>query len=147
MKKLVILIVLFLMVDVVAVFGQSSNSQIVNDIKGIITDNYIKGVHNFDNLKKAKKSFSDEFVFISCANGNMSQLTIDKYFDYYKKAKKYNGKTHPIECEFESIDIEKDFALVKVKLSRNTDDLYTNYISLCKFEDGWKIISILNQQI
>ncbi|MFA8298871.1 MAG: nuclear transport factor 2 family protein [Hyphomicrobiales bacterium] len=147
MKKLIILTVLFLMVDV-AIFAQSNNNlQNVNDIKSIITNDYVNGVHNFDDLKSAREYFSDEFVFVSCLNGNTNQLTIDKYFDYYKKAKKYKDKTHPIECKFESIDVEKDFALVKVKLSRNTDDLYTNYISLCKFEDGWKIISILNQRI
>jgi hypothetical protein len=43
--------------------------------------------------------------------------------------------------EFVNIDISGSAACAKIELYQNKKKIFTDYLSLYKFSDGWKIVS------
>ena len=44
-----------------------------------------------------------------------------------------------MDCKIASLDITGGSAAAKIELSRDGKMIYTDYLSLLKFDDGWKI--------
>ena len=45
-----------------------------------------------------------------------------------------------MKCEFMNIDIEGIAAVAKIKLSKGGKNIYIDYLSLYKFNEGWQIV-------
>ena len=44
-------------------------------------------------------------------------------------------------CEFLQIDITGNAAMAKINLKKNDVLIFTDYLLLYKFEEGWRIVS------
>jgi len=111
-------------------------------IKAIILSAYRDGLINMGDVEAVKKGFHPEFRLLGVKDNSLWVLPIA---DWIKRTeeKKAAGKFPPeklTNMEFPLIDICGTAAVVKVKFYVGDKLTYTDYLSLYKFNEGWKIV-------
>jgi hypothetical protein len=113
-------------------------------IKKVIQTGYVDGLQNYGDLEVTKKCFYPGFFITNYnpANNQISHTAIYNWIDGVEKTKASgNIPARKITVEFEMIDITGYTAMAKIKLFENgTKLLFTDYLLLYKFEEGWKIV-------
>ena len=107
----------------------------------VIEDAYMNGVCNTGDVEAVKNGFHEDFSLKGINNGKINILTISKWIDIIAR-NKAEGKYPPPEktlFEYPLIDITGTAAVVKVKFIRGGNHIYTDYLLLLKFTEGWKI--------
>ncbi len=114
-------------------------------IKKVIQEAYVDGLQNKGDLQKTKDGFHPDFNLLGLKNDALTKLPIDKWIVYAEKAKERNPGPPPadkiVRVEFVNIDITGSAACAKIELYKNKKKIFTDYLSLYKFSDGWKIVS------
>lgn len=114
-------------------------------IKKVIQEAYVDGLQNKGDLQKTKDGFHPDFNLLGLKNDELTKLPIDKWIGYAEKSKEQNPAPPPadklVSVEFVNIDITGSAACAKIELYQNEKKIYTDYLSLYKFSDGWKIVS------
>jgi hypothetical protein len=79
------------------------------------------------------------FVFDA---GKINKVTRGEWISRIEagKAKNSNSPKPEIKAAFPLVEITGNAAVVKVELHRNGKHIFSEYLSLYKFDDGWKII-------
>lgn len=151
MKKALILPGLFLLLITVTI--TTINFSPVNEeteaVKTVILDGYINGAFNDLDPDAMERSFHKDFAIYS-ANGNeISKYPIAQWVESVRKRKgseDFDPTQNKWEHTFASVDITGNSAAVKVELHRKGTHVYTDYLSLLKFDDGWKIVAKVYHQ-
>lgn len=151
MKRIAILLMIVFLSGVMA-FG-SDKGDMTKDkeaIKKVILSAYRDGIGNVGDPELMKQGFHPVFNLIG-QNKDKSDtwvLPIDKWMKSVEK-RKAEGKYPPkekISFKFPTIDIVGTAAVVKVKFFRGEKLAYTDFLSLYKFKDGWKIVAKIYYQ-
>jgi len=107
----------------------------------VIEDAYLNGICNVGDVEAVKKGFHEDFSLKGINNGKLSVLPISQWTESIKK-RKAEGKYPPKEktrFEYPLIDITGNAAMVKIKFMRGNKHIYTDYLLLLKFSEGWRI--------
>ncbi len=74
--------------------------------------------------------------------GEIRKVTRDEWIARIEKSSaQNNGAAKPvIKHEFPLVEITGSAAVVKVELWRDGKHIFSDYLSLYKFEDGWKLV-------
>ena len=142
MKKLILAILCT--VIVLPLFSQS----VVNDtdaIKEVIQVSYIDGLQNLKNVEAIKDGFHPGFNLLIFRNNMIEKLPIYNWIEFAKqrKAKQKEPLTeeNTTTVRFLNIDITETAAVAKIELSKGGKVIFIDYLSLYKFNEGWKIVS------
>ncbi len=113
------------------------------DVLKVVTDAYIKGVHIDRDAAAMRRGFHPDFQMLILADGKMSALTIEEWAARVEKtAANPNAPKPPaIRYEFPLVDITGSAAVVRVEIWRDGVYTFTDYLSLYRFPDGWKIVN------
>ena len=115
----------------------------------VIDNAYLNGICNVGDVEAVKKGFHEDFSLKGINNGKLSVLPISRWIEIIGK-RKAEGQYPPKEktrFEYPMIDITGTAAIAKVELYREEKQIFTDYLSLYKFEDGWKIVSKIYYRI
>jgi hypothetical protein len=117
------------------------NSADKKAVEKIIQEAYIDGVHiNYD-VEAMKKGFDKEFIMFAINESSVEKVTLDKWMDYISQTKKKNPEPEKnIKYEIPSIDIVKDTAVARVEIYKAEKHIYTDFLSLYKVNNEWKIV-------
>jgi len=112
-------------------------------IQAVILSAYRDGLCNVGDVELVKKGFHPEFRLLGIRD---NVLTILPIADWIKITadKKAAGKFPPktlVSMEFPLIDITGNAAMVKVKFLVGDRHVYTDYLSLLRFSEGWQIVN------
>lgn len=144
MKKLLIVLIVSLILFVILVAQNEGNIEAEKvAIKKIIQDAYVDGISNKGNVEAIKKGFHPDFAILGLRNNNLWKFPISSWIEHVERQKK-EGKYPPKELvsfEYPLIDIVGNAAIAKIKYYRGEKHIYTDYLSLYKFNEGWKIVS------
>ena len=92
----------------------------------------------FNDIDSFKRAFHPEAeLFFVRKNDELGQLTQEQW---YKGFEKNAGKEEKGDLQIVSVDVTGKAASVKV-VEIYDDSTYTDYISLLKLADGWKIVN------
>lgn len=134
-------------VSVLLLAGTAANAQSTDDkeaIKKVIQTGYVDGLQNFGDMEVTKKCFYPGFFITNYnpANNQINHTPIYNWIESVEKTKASgNIPARKVTVEFEMIDITGYTAMAKIKLFENgTKLLFTDYLLLYKFEEGWKIV-------
>lgn len=115
-------------------------------IKEVIQTAYVEGLQNEGDAAKIESGFHEHFHLIGIAEGDeMWHLNITDWKT--KQVKKRVAGELPlsgkniITVDFKSIDISGTAAMVKLEYYVGKKLTYIDYISLYKFESGWKMVN------
>lgn len=113
-------------------------------IKNLIQDNYIEGMSNNGDFDKMDLVFHPQFVMTGLSKKNqLWRWNYNQLKDYYTTVKA-NGSVpikndDKITANIITIDVNGYLAIVKLQIYHGSKLAYIDYLSLMKFDDGWKI--------
>ncbi len=151
MKKSIFLSMLILL-SISALIAQDEQSKEKELIKQVIQSAYVDGLCNNADEDAVKKGFHPGFNLLSAGKGNtMWKLPIYNWIEIAKegeaKGNKYSFQNELTTVKFLFIDIAGNVAVAKIEFYEGEELNYIDYLSLIKFEDGWKIVSKIAHRV
>ena len=112
------------------------------DIEKVIKASYFNGAFNDLDTDSMRKGFHPDFAIFSATGNELSRYPIDVWIKGIEKGKErpdFDKAQAKMDCKMISLDITGTCAAAKIEISQNGTMVYTDYLSLLKFDDGWKI--------
>lgn len=114
-------------------------------IKKVIQTAYVDGLQNKGPVTDIEKGFHPGFELLGNKNNELTKFPIYSWIMYHKKRVAENPNPPTAEelvtSKFPLIDITGNAAIAKIELYKGGNILFTDYLSLYKFEEGWQIVS------
>jgi Putative lumazine-binding len=136
-----IAVLLTLVFIAVLAFAQAPDDNAA--IKDVVDRAYVQGVHVDADPEKMRGGMHDSFVMLVRNGDAVTSLTRDAWIARLEASKaqaKPDAKKPEIKAEIDVLDSSGDSAVARVKLFRDGKQVFTDYISLYRFESGWKLV-------
>lgn len=125
---------------VLSAYGQDEQERIRN----VIMSAYVEGIHNHGDAAEIEKGFHPCFVLpgIGADSSTVTLLPIFTWKEMVKasKEKAMGVKPPRTDCRFISIDVTGTAAVAKIELWRGERLIFTDYLTLYKFREGWRLV-------
>ncbi len=143
MRKTIVTAALIIAVAATAWAGDAMSPEQLA-VQKVVMDSYVDGIHNFRRVEAVKAGFHPGFEMLYLREGKLEKLPI---YNWIATLEERNRK-EPLPADakptttarFASIDVTGTAAVCKVELTRDGKLVFTDYLSLYKFDDGWKIV-------
>ncbi|KAF0204750.1 MAG: hypothetical protein FD170_175 [Bacteroidetes bacterium] len=147
MKRIILTLALAIGIGLPTMLSAQNNTD-EDQIKSVIDKAYIEGIHNLGDLEEIRKGFHPGFDLLIMRNNLLSKLPIYTWLETTerRKAENPNGPEHKTTVKYLMIDIVETAAIAKIELYREDKLQFTDYLSLYKFNEGWRIVSKIYQQ-
>ena len=125
-------------------FSDNSNTGPETAVKELILKSYVHGAFNELNPEAMRAGFHPDFAIYSAKGEEIEKYPISAWADGAAKRKsdpKFDASKNVWTHNFASVDVTGGSAAVKIELSNEGKHIYTDYLSLLKFESGWKIVA------
>ncbi|MBS0011516.1 MAG: nuclear transport factor 2 family protein [Bacteroidales bacterium] len=145
MKRLILITALIC----ISLLTFSQNEKEKNAIIDLINDSYVEGIQNRKNVENIEKGFHPGFNLLGIDNqDNLTMYPIYTWSANISRAVE-SGQMPDLEttARYPMIDITGNAAVAKVELYKGGKQIFTDYLSLYKFADGWKIVSKIYYRI
>ena len=130
--------------------AESLENSIENEraaVQKVVTDAYVDGIHNFRDPAAIRAGFHPDFEMLFLKDGELEKVPLAKWIAGIeaRNAKeppppRTADAPRPTTAEFARIDVTGTAASCRVEISRGGKHLFTDYLALYKFADGWKIV-------
>ncbi|MFC1583371.1 nuclear transport factor 2 family protein [Candidatus Neomarinimicrobiota bacterium] len=112
-------------------------------VKTVVRDAYVYGIQIDRNVEAIRKGFDPVFNILILQNDEISEYPIETWIEGIEASLETNPGPREYETtyEFPMVDVTGSAAVVQVELYRDEVHFFTDYLSLYKFSDGWKIVS------
>jgi len=139
MKKVSLLFILFL------ILGKVNGANDEQLVKRVILDAYVNGIQNKGSLEDIEKGFHPSFELIGIGKDGYT-VWENHIYTWKERVRQYKEENpgdvqEPVTCEFKFVDITGDACIAKIKLFKDGKQIFTDYLSLYKFKNGWRIVS------
>ena len=119
------------------------------DVKKLIETSYINGAFNDLNPDAMEQGFHEDFAIFSANGEKISKYPIAQWVEGVRKRKdssEFDPASNQWDHNFVSVDVTGNSAAVKLELHKDDKHVYTDYLSLLKFDSGWKIVAKVYHQ-
>lgn len=130
-------------------FAQCFSQTTTNDKKAIadlIQASYIQAAYNQINIDALKKGFHENFTWQWKHHDRLFVINMENWIKDIEREKEirpeWNNRT---SAQIQVIALETNTAVAKVKFFNNKVHERTDFISIYKFSDGWKITNMISQ--
>jgi hypothetical protein len=111
-------------------------------IRAVVISAYIEGTQNQGSIDAIRKGFHPSFTMVRLMDNDVNPLRLDDWIAAIEQRRKEaSGKPVRTEGKILSIDVVGNAAAVKLELHREGKLIFTDYLSLYKFNEGWRIVS------
>jgi len=134
-----------------SVLSTSPTDTVVSDdaaVRDLVNRAYVNGAYNALDTVAMAKGFHPEFAIISAGIAKLERYTIAEWIAAIEKRKATPGfsiTTAKRQCYLTSVDVTGDVANVKMEVRTDGVKIYTDYLFLLRFADGWKMVSKIYQ--
>ena len=115
-----------------------------DEIQQLILKSYVHGAFNELNSEAMLEGFHPDFAIYSAKGEEVSKYPIKTWAENVAKRKMsedFDPAKNKWEHKFASVDVTGGSASVKIELHHEGEHVYTDYLSLLKFDSGWKIVA------
>jgi hypothetical protein len=139
MKYTILIVCLLAGLTRTASYAQPSDSEA---IRSVVTSAYIEGTQNQGSIDAIRKGFHPSFTMVRLMENDVKPLSLDDWIKAIEQRRK-EASSKPVRTEGKilSIDVIGNAATVKLELHREGKLIFTDYLSLYKFNEGWRIVS------
>lgn len=111
-------------------------------VKKVIEAAYVKGVHIDRDTEAMRKGFHPAFVMFVYGKDGIEKMSIDEWMEKIEEGKKKSPAPpeNKVTHEFSMVDVTGNAAVAGIEIYKGGKHIFTDYMSLYKFEDGWKIV-------
>ena len=112
-------------------------------IRGVIQTAYIDGIYNERDTDKIMSGIHESFNMLVLENNTLGKVTIQQWVAGIEQSK----QSHPepptvlITHECPLVQVVGNTAVAQVEVFSGDRHLYTDFMSMYKFDDGWKIVA------
>ena len=150
--KRTILLSLIISLSFSVLFAQDEQTKEKELIKQVIQSAYVDGLCNNADKEAINKGFHPGFNLLSARNGNtLWELPIYNWIEIAKggkaKGNKYSFQNEHTTVKFLFVDVTGNIAVAKIEFYEGKEMNYIDYLSLMKFEEGWKIVSKIAHRV
>ncbi len=113
------------------------------NIEQVIQKAYIQGVFVEGNGETIRSGFHPSFVMLFRTEDGVGQRLLEDWISGIEKRraeKKQPEKKPEVRGKVKVLDITGNAAIARVKVFRDGKHIYTDFMSLYRFENGWKIV-------
>ena len=116
-------------------------------IRAVIQTAYVDGLQNYETpIEEIEAGFHPGFKLLGVSKNNaLTKYPIYTWIKNVKKRKEKYPEGRPesekVTCKYKSIDITGNAAMAKIELYQKGEKLFTDYLQLYKFDEGWRIVS------
>ncbi|MEO9482085.1 MAG: nuclear transport factor 2 family protein [Ekhidna sp.] len=114
-------------------------------VKKVVFESYVNGAFNELDAEAMENGFHKDFAIYSVKGTEIGKYAIADWVASTRKRKTddYDPKNvkNVWDHNFANVDVTGGAAQVKVELKNQGKHVYTDYLSLMKFESGWKIVA------
>ena len=114
------------------------------EVEKVIKSAYFNGAFNDMDTVSMRKGFHPGFAIFSARGNEISRYPIDEWIKGIEKRKNdpdFDKSQSKMDCKIVRFTVTGGCAGAIVEISKNGKKVYTDYLSLLKFEDGWKIVA------
>ena len=145
MRKKAILVLTLLPLAILLALGQAgaSDKDERAAIQELIEKTYVNGAFNALDPDAMRRGFHPDFAIFSPDGEDISKYPIGTWADGVAKRKAsadFDPEKNRWNHRFVSVDITGRSAAVKIELSHEGELVYTDYLTLLKFDSGWRIV-------
>ncbi|MFC5046627.1 nuclear transport factor 2 family protein [Aquimarina hainanensis] len=136
-----LLIILFIILNACSKKKPSMEEE---KIKLLINECYLNGALNTMKTQEMRRGYHKDFAIFYKEGTSLQKLPLENWItmvETYKNGPDHNNGLRSFKGEIAQIDITQDAAFVKLKLYRNNTLIFTDYITLLKFEKQWQIVT------
>lgn len=116
-------------------------------IERVVIDAYVDGVHNFRDPAAMRRGFHPDFEMLVLRDGKLVKVPLAKWIEGMEAR---NLKEPPpaaspdapraTTAKFAAVEIAGSAATCKVEIWRGGKQIFTDFLALYRFEDGWRIV-------
>lgn len=144
MKRIAALIIAAVLCAALSFAGENRTANTdVESIRKVIEESYVRGIHNERDVQLIKKGFHPDFNMLMLrGEGAPGKLPISDWMASIEQRRQSEPGPAKVKTDhtFEMVDAAGTAAVAKIGLFREGKQEYTDYMSLYKFPDGWKIV-------
>ncbi len=135
-----------ILATILACFALAAAQAAANDekkaVQKVVEEAYVQGVHANPNGEAMRKGFHPDFIMFILDAGQIKKVTRDEWIGRIEAAQaKSNTASKPaVKSDFPLVEVTGNAAIVKVEIHKDGKHIFSDYLSLYKFEEGWKII-------
>lgn len=110
---------------------------------------YIHGAFNELDPEAMANGFHKDFAIFSADGEVLKRYEIESWVASVEKRKsdpEFDPENNVWDYKFSNVDVTGDAASLRVDLYRDNKHVYTDYLSLLKFDSGWKIVAKVYQK-
>jgi hypothetical protein len=114
-----------------------------NAIEAVVRSAYVDGVHAKPSAALMRQGFHPDFhMFVLQRDGKMAAVTLDDWAARIEKgAAERKGPPPEVKADFTRVDVTGSAAVVQLQLHRDGKHVFTDFLSLYRFPEGWKIVA------
>ena len=105
----------------------------------VVDEAYVQGIHLDADAEKVRKGMHESFVMFVRTDAGVNQVTRDAWIARLKP-RDASAPRPDIKADITVLDQTGDAAVARVHLFRGGKQIFTDYIALYRFEDGWKLV-------
>ncbi|MCU0640084.1 MAG: nuclear transport factor 2 family protein [Candidatus Krumholzibacteria bacterium] len=111
-------------------------------VKKVIEESYIRGIHIERNIPAIRKGFHPDFTMFILKEGAVEKLSISEWIESIEKsiAENPDPPKREITWNFPMVEVSGDAAVARIEMYRDGKHIFTDFMSLYRFSDGWKIV-------
>ncbi len=109
-------------------------------IREVIEKAYVQGIHRDQDAAAVRAGFHPEFMMFVQADGGVRQVKLEDWIARFQPPAADAPKPD-VRAEISVLDRAGSAAVAKVVLYRDGKHIFTDYMSLYRFEGGWKIVA------
>jgi hypothetical protein len=112
-------------------------------VKKVIEKAYIEGVHLNRDAAAMKAGFHEDFMMLINKKDKLNKFPIADWIKSTEQSKLKNPDPPKYKTTWDipMVDVTGYAAVAKIEILRDGKMIYTDYMSLYKLNDGWKIVS------
>ena len=114
------------------------------EIKSLIEKSYVHGAFNELDPDAMEHGFHPDFAIFSPDGEAIKKYPIADWVRRTAERKgsdEFDPAKNAWQHHFASVDVTGNAASVKIELSKDGKKVYTDYLSLLKFDSGWRIVA------
>ena len=122
--------------------GAAADDADAEAVKSVVRTAYVEGVHVKGDPALMRTGFHPDFRMFTLRDGVLAMVTLDEWAARIEKgAAERKGPPPQVRHEFSLVDVTGNAAVAKVELHRDGKHVFSDYLSLYRFPDGWKIVA------
>ena len=121
----------------------AANNAAAEAVMTVIRDAYVHGIHIDRDVDAVRKGFHHTFNMLILQDDQITEYPLDVWIQGIEASLETNPGPSEVKTthKFSIVDATGSAAIARIEIFRDDVHIYTDYMSLYRFSDGWKIVS------